>query len=119
MRTEMFIKSFRADAAIAPHRAVKPGATDGSNALNVLATTAIIGVSDSIGAKAAGDINDVVVAGYATVEYGGNVTRGALLTSDTSGRAVTATAGNRLLGIAVVSGVLGDLGTVDVRLGTA
>ena len=117
MRTEMFIKSYRADAAIAKHRIVVAGAADASVAQAAAATGAIMGVNASLAATT-GQVTDVIVGGYATVEYGGNVTRGAPLTSDGSGRAIVATtAGQRLIGFAVLAGASGDLGTVDVRLG--
>lgn len=117
MRTEMFIKSYRADAAIAKHRIVKAGAADASTAQAAAATDAIIGVNASLPATT-GQVTDVIVGGYATVEYGGNVTRGAPLTANADGQAIVATtAGQRLIGFAVLAGASGDLGTVDVRLG--
>lgn len=118
MRTEMFIKSYRADAAVAKHRIVKAGAADGSIAQAAAATDAVMGVADSLGGTT-GQIMDVVCGGYATVQYGGNVTRGAPLTANASGQAIVATvAGSRLIGFAVTAGASGDLGTVHVQLGT-
>lgn len=118
MRTEMFIKSFRADAAVAKHRLVKAGAADGSIAQSTAATSAIMGVADSLGGTT-GKVMDCVVGGYATVEYGGTVTRGAPLTSDSNGKAIVATVeGSRLIGYAVTAGASGDFGTVHVQLGT-
>lgn len=117
MRTDMFIKSYRADAAIAKHRLVKAGAADASIAQAAAAGDAIMGVHGSLAATT-GQVTDVVCGGYATVEYGGTVTRGAPLTSDASGRAIVATtAGQRLVGFAVLAGAVGDLGTVHVQLG--
>lgn len=119
MRTEMFIKSYRADAAILKHRIVKAGASDGSIANATAATDAIMGVADSLGAAAAGDIVDVIAGGYATVIYGGTVTRGAPLTTDATGRAIVytgAVASTRLLGFAVTAGVVGDFGTCHLQL---
>lgn len=118
MRTEMLIKSYRSDAAVLAKRIVKAGAADGSIAQAAAATNAIMGVSDSLGASAAGQIMDVVVGGYANVIYGGTVTRGAPLTSDAAGKAIVATVlGQRLIGFAAVAGVAGDEGTVHVQLG--
>jgi hypothetical protein len=118
MRTDMFIKSYRADAAVAKHRLVKAGAADGSAAQAAAATDAIMGVADSIGG-ATGEIFDVIAGGYASVTYGGVVTRGAPLTSDADGKAIVATvAGSRLIGYAVLAGALNDVGTVHVQLGT-
>ena len=51
-------------------------------------------------------------AGIAAIEFGGNVARGALLTADADGKAVTAADGNRVIGIAEVSGAAGDIGQV-------
>ena len=116
MRTEMFIKSYRADAAVGKHRIVKAGAADGSIAQAAAATDALMGVADSLGGTT-GQIMDVVAGGYATVVYGGTVTRGAALTSDASGRAIVATGAGRLIGFAVTAGAVGDLGTVHVQLG--
>lgn len=118
MRTETFIKSYRADAAVTKHRIVKAGAADGNAAQASAATDAIMGVADSLGASA-GQVFDVIAGGYATVEYGGNVTRGAPLTADANGKAIVATvAGSRLVGFAAVAGASGDLGTVHIQLGT-
>lgn len=118
MRTEMFIKSYRADVAVAPHCIVKAGAADASIALATAATAAIMGVGDSLGGTA-GQIMDVVCGGYATVVYGDTVARGDALTSDANGKAVKATvAGSRLIGFAVTAGASGDFGTVHVQLGT-
>lgn len=118
MRTEMFIKSYRADAAITKHRLVKAGAADASIAPATAATDAIMGVADSLGADTA-DVVDVIVGGYASVTYGAAVTRGAPLTTDGTGRAIVATvAGSRLIGYAVTAGAADDIGTVHVQLGT-
>ncbi len=117
MRTDGLIKSYTADGAIAPHRIVKAGSKDANTAQASAATDAIMGVHGSLPAVA-DDVTDTVVSGYATVEYGGTVTRGQALTSDAQGRAIAATAaGQRLVGFAVLSGVVGDLGTVHVTLG--
>jgi hypothetical protein len=68
---------------------------------------------------AANERFDVVISGTADVEYGANVTRGQLLTSDAQGRAIPAApaAGTnaRVIGVAGMSGVSGDLGTVLVN----
>ncbi len=118
MRTDLFIKSFRADAAIAPHRIVRAGAADASIAQASAAANPILGVHGSL-AAATGDVTDCVVGGYASVEYGGNVTRGAPLTADASGRAIVATTtGQRIVGFAILAGAVGDIGTVAISLGS-
>ena len=93
MRTDMFIKSYRATAAIAKHRLVRASASaDATITQAAAAADPIMGVHGSL-AAAANDVTDVVCGGYATVEYGGPVTRGAPLTSDASGRAIPKAAG--------------------------
>jgi len=63
-----------------------------------------------------------VLSGVATVEYGGTVTVGALLISDSTGRAIAATAAAgtnvRTIGVAMVAGVVGDLGAVLLSPGS-
>jgi hypothetical protein len=62
---------------------------------------------------ASGDTVDVMHDGIADLQLGGTVTRGDLLTSDASGQGITATgtAGTnyRTIGMAIVSGVSGDI----------
>lgn len=106
-------KNYDAEAVVAAHRIVKFGAADNGVVQGAAATDLLIGVSD-LGADAIGDRVDVYRSGLVDVEYGGNVTRGALLTSDANGRAIAATpgAGVRTIGVAEVSGVLNDIGKV-------
>lgn len=122
MNNPGLIKSLLAAAVILPHRIVKFGADDAHIVQAAAATDASIGVSP-LGADTIGQVCDFATEGLATVEYGGAVTRGAFLTSDAQGRAVaTTTGGARIIGIAMVSGVLGDLGSVKIApsaLGTA
>ena len=77
----------------------------------------LTGVSTDI-SSAINERCDVILGGIADVLYGGVVTRGDLLTSDASGRAVVAApvagANNRIIGFALVSGVLNDVGSVDI-----
>ena len=134
MQNPLLIKNFVADAAIAAYRVVKIGAADGAVAQAAVVTDALIGVAGPLGAAAAGDRIDITVAGIADIEYGGAVSRGDLLTVDGQGRAVVATrhthtentnatyiqnattaianAGNRIIGVALKAGVLGDIGDV-------
>ena len=111
-------ENFTAEAAVSPYRICKAGAADGGALMGAAATDALFGVADELGADAAGDRLDIHTVGLAEVEYGGAVTRGDQLTSDASGRGVTAAAGNRGVGIARVSGVLGDIGQVQISPGT-
>lgn len=121
MRNEGLAKTFYAGAAIAAYRIVKHGAADNGAVQAAAATDASIGVSDSLGA-AVGEPCDAIIDGIATVEYGGNVARGDLLTADADGKAIKAApavgSNVRTIGVAMMSGVLGDLGAVRIAPGS-
>lgn len=109
-------KTFVAGAAIAKRRIVKLGSADGVVVqATATATDALMGVAAEIDAANGGRV-DVHMAGIAEVEYGGSVTRGALLKADTDGKAVAAApaggTNNRVIGVATVSGASGDVGLV-------
>lgn len=107
--------TFDAGAAITKRRIVKPGSADYAVIQGAAATDFLLGVTTDVDADA-DDRVDVIVSGVAEVEYGGAVTRGALLTADADGKAVVAApaagVNNRVIGIAVISGVSGDIGSV-------
>jgi hypothetical protein len=111
LRNQGLIKAFLAGAAISPYRFVKFGADDRTVIQSAAAADSIVGVSDDVGC-ASGERMDVVLTEIATVEFGGNVTRGGLVISDSSGRAIAATASAganvRTAGIAMASAVSGD-----------
>lgn len=115
-------RSFDAGAAIAAFRIVRFGAAENAVIQSAAATDAHLGVVDQPGGSASGARTDIVISGPSRVEYGGAVTRGDLLTSDASGRAITATAAAganiRIIGVAMVSGVLGNIGLVNVQPGS-
>lgn len=110
----LHIKNYKAGGAITKFRIVKLSADD-TVVQAAAAADAVLGVLGEIDA-ASGDHVDVVMAGIAEVEYGGSVTRGALLTSDADGKAVAAApaagVNNRIIGTALESGVSGDIGSV-------
>ncbi|MBF0415602.1 MAG: DUF2190 family protein [Magnetococcales bacterium] len=110
--------AFTAGATINPNRIVKFDATDSVVIQAAAATDAILGVANYLGA-ATGDRVDVCLVGLADVEYGGAITRGALLTSDANGKAVAAApaagVNNRIIGVAMVSGVSGDIAPVLIN----
>ncbi len=114
-------ENFTAGAAIAPYRICKPGAADGAALQAAANTDAMDGVSDSLGAAAAGDRVDIHTMGVVEVEYGGTVTRGGQLTSDADGKAIAAAPGAgvnmRVIGLARVSGVAGDICLVRLAPG--
>lgn len=117
MANPNLIKNYTAESAVTKFRILCWGASDGAVKHATAATDKIIGVAEAFGA-AAGERVDAVRSGIADVEYGGTVTRGDALTADAQGRAVVATpaAGSnaRIVGYAEVSGVLGDIGSVNV-----
>ena len=117
----LFTKSYRTTAAVAPYRIVRQTTSNTNVAQSSAAADAHIGVSTSV-ASLANDHCDVIRAGIAEVEYGGTITRGALLTSDAQGRAIVATAAAgvnvRIIGQAEEAGVLGDIGSVFLSPGS-
>lgn len=108
---------FRAAGALARRRIVIHGAADGQALQAAGSTALLIGVTTDI-ASAIGETADVIRNGLADVEYGGTVTRGQFLTSDSVGRAVGVTlpvaAGTFVIGTAEVSGVVGDIGSLNI-----
>lgn len=122
MRNQGLVKTFNSGAAIARSRIVQFGADERTVIQSAAATNSHIGVADDIATAGAGEPVDVVMSGVATVEYGGNVTVGALLTANATGQAIAATAAAgsnvRVIGIAMVGGVSGDLGAVLLSPGS-
>jgi hypothetical protein len=134
------VKTYRAGGAVGENRIVTFGSGDQVVVQAAAAAAALIGICCHPGGAAVGERLDVVRAGIADVVYGGNVTRGDLLTADAEGRAVAATrhahaenaaaayAQNattaaasvvRVIGTAEVSGVAGDIGQVLIAPGLA
>ncbi len=118
-RSHLLVKSFLVETSAIPHGSlVKLGSTGDYVTLCTGATDQPIGVAfiqgDPLTASGAvGTAIDVVLSGIAEVKLGGTVAAGANLTSNASGGAIaTTTAGNRLIGVATVAGVSGDLGCV-------
>lgn len=111
------IKSYTAGGAIAANTIVKFGATDTTVVPAAAATDLSIGVSDL--AASSGQMVDCIMDGIAMVKAAGSITRGQPVTANASGQAIAATpgAGVRIVGIALASGVSGDL--VPVRIGPA
>ncbi|MER2545936.1 MAG: capsid cement protein [Candidatus Accumulibacter phosphatis] len=103
MSNPSLIKNFSAGAAISAYRQVKFSAAE-TVIQGAAATDATIGVANEVGA-ASGERQDVVLDGIAYVEAGAAVTIGTLITSDATGRAVTAApaagTNNRIVGIAL------------------
>jgi len=121
MRNEGLQKTLIAGGTVIKNRIVKFGSGDTSVVQAAAATDLLIGVSDSLGA-ASGEPVDIILDGIALVEYGGTITRGQLLTADADGKAVAAapaaTASARIIGVAMLSGVSGDIGSVMIAPGS-
>lgn len=119
--TPIMRKAYGTEAVVIPYRIVKFGAADGNVVQAAASTDKLIGTSGRLGASASGDRCDVTRAGLDEVEYGGTVAAGDPLTSDASGRAVTAAPGAGvnayIIGFAEVSGVVGDIGKVFIAPG--
>lgn len=113
----VLVRNFKAEAAVAAYRILKFGAADGQVLQAAAATDKLVAVSTDI-AAALNERCDGTQVGIADVEYGGAVARGDPLTSDAVGRAVVAAPGAgsnvRIIGVAQMSGVLGDIGQVNV-----
>lgn len=117
MSNTTLVRNFKAEAAVPAFTIVKHGTADGQVLSGAAVADKLFGVSTDI-AAAIGERCDVIVYGIADILYGGAVARGDLLTSDASGRAVTAApaagVNNRIIGVAVVSGVAGDVGQAAI-----
>lgn len=61
-----------------------------------------------------GEAGDVCYSGISKAVFGATIAANAFLTTDSSGRMVTATTGQIACAKAIVAGVLGDVGTVEV-----
>lgn len=101
-------KSYTAEAAISANRFVKFGAADFGLLLAAAATDKIVGATTEID-SVSGERVDVVHEGIADIKLGGTVVRGDILTSDATGQGVVGVATNRIGGIALISGVIGDI----------
>jgi hypothetical protein len=122
MSNVVVARNYIAEAAVPANTIVKPSATTDKNVLAAAAVgDKLIGISTDI-AAAINERCDVILEGVADVLYGGAVTRGDLLTSDANGRAVTAAPGagvnNNVIGRALISGVLGDIGQCIISVGS-
>jgi hypothetical protein len=108
------VLNYTSGAAVGANRIVKM-ASDTTVVQGAATSDSLIGVNNELAATASGQSLDIVMGGVAEVESGGSVTRGALVSSDTIGRAVTATEDNRVIGVALKSASTGDI--IPVLLG--
>jgi hypothetical protein len=118
MAVPKFTLAFIADADSGPYLIAKFGSVDGNYAIGAASTDKLLGVTGNA-QVAAGQIGDIVLDGSANVTYGGTVTAGDYLTSDSTGRAITAAPATGVnayvIGVAQESGVVGDIRPVILR----
>lgn len=123
MPNPVLIKSYVAEAAVLPYRVVKFGTADGVVIQSAAAADAHVGVADNLGKDTAGSRVDVVQGGIVEAEAGAAITRGALLSVDSSGRVITAAASAganvAVIGRALVSaGAAGEIINILLTVGT-
>ena len=130
--------TYVADGAVPEYRIIKKGANEDDAKQGAAATDVLEGVSQHTVIDNA-DLR-VMLIGISKVEYGGTVTQGDELTSDSIGRAIKATrhthtentnatyvqnattgagSAERIVGIAKADGVIGDIGRVLLVPGSA
>ena len=91
----------------------------GKIAISSSATQKHVGVLQNSSPIAAGEHCTVQTRGGSKVIYGGTVDEGAWLTSDGNGKAIaTTTDKDVVIGKALVAGVAGDIGEVDLGIFT-
>jgi hypothetical protein len=116
--TGLLTKGLTATTAVTKRRLVKFGAADGTCVPAVDGAAFIIGVAADIDTAVGERCSIHSIGNIADVEYGGTVARGDPLTSDASGRAVTAAPGaganSYIVGFAEVAGVIGDIGSAYI-----
>jgi Uncharacterized conserved protein (DUF2190) len=114
-------KSYTAEGNIPANRIVKVGANDFGVLVAAAVSDKSIGISTEVDAVS-GERVDVVLSQIADLKLGGTVARGDLLTSDATGQGVTAApvagTNNRVVGVALISGVSGDIIPVMIAQGT-
>lgn len=117
--TAGMLKMLKSSAAMATAFTIaKFGADDDHCAAATAATDKFVGVIQDTCSAAEAEMS-IMLNGISPVVYGGAVTRGDPLTSDASGRAITATAdGQTIIGRATISGVLNDIGFVEIGIQT-
>lgn len=113
-------KDFVTSGTVNAQRIVKFNGTATTVIEGAAATDALLGVSTNEEDAVSGVSIDVVMMGETQVVAGAAVAVGALLTADADGRAVTAAATNRSVGVALTAAAAAnDVITVFVSLGTA
>lgn len=114
--TPILRKNYGTETIVPPYRIVKFGAATLSLMLATAPTDKLIGTSGRMGAAVIGDRCEATRMGLDKVTYGGTVAAGDPLTSDATGRAITAApaagANVYIIGYAEIPGVINDEGLV-------
>lgn len=122
MSRNQYVQNFIAAVAIPAHTIAMFGADDSHVVPAAAVSDKLIGVTTDIPAIV-GERCDVQIGGAVDVLFGGTVVRGDLLTTDSAGHAVVAApaagVNNRVIGLALVSGVAGDIGKMMIAQGVA
>ena len=117
MRNDGLTKSFYAEGVLEGRKLVTFGTGKLAVKQATAADNALIGVTTQIGSETNGRV-DVIFCGIVEVEAGGTIAKGAVLTSDASANAITATqAADRIIGIALEDSVAGDYTSILIAQG--
>lgn len=120
MSNPILTKTYVAEAAILVNRIVRAGTTDDFASTATGPTDFLIGCIEGV-SPLLGERVEVITHGIADVTLGATVARGAPVTSDATGRAVTAApaagVNNRIIGFARQSGVVGDIVEIIIAPG--
>lgn len=112
----LLIMNYRAQGALGAHRIAAAGTEDQAVKQAAAGTDALLGVTTDVGGDD-GKRVDVIHTGLAEVDFGASVDYGATLTADADGKAVPATPGDRVVGVAMCGGINNDLGLVLIGAG--
>ena len=111
-------KGFKAAAALTKFRAVKGTGTDGEVTPVTADTDIVIGIvqySVSAGEITKQKLASVRMAGISEMECSGTIQQGAMVCITATGLAATGTAGDRVIGVALADGAVGN--RIPVQLG--
>jgi hypothetical protein len=117
MRSDVLIKTYNAPAAIPGYSLITFAAGINNIETANAATDPLLGLTTSVGSQDNGRC-DVIMAGVSEALMGDTVTKGQVLTTDASGRAIPATADtDRVIGIALADAVVDDIAAILVAQG--
>lgn len=112
------IATFKAGAAIAKGKCVKPGADRDHVLVSAAATSKNVGIAQNAVTTAEDKVEVALPGGGAKALLAGTVSYGDLLAPDSSGAFVaTTTAGDRYVAMAMEDGVAADIIAVEVVCG--